>query len=123
MTIKEIRKISGLSQIAFGQKYNIPVQTIKKWEAEIDNPNHRTCPMYVNQLLERVVKMDFEGTSVLQGQPEKAEIDPALSNVIATLAIEDMYLSPDFVSKLQDVSEGRISSEDLRQEVLQKYAR
>lgn len=33
MTIKEIRKFSGLSQIEFGKKYNIPVQTIKKWEA------------------------------------------------------------------------------------------
>ena len=59
MKIKEIRKLSGLSQTAFGKYYNIPVSTIKKWEADPSNQNYRECPVYVNQLLERVVKTDF----------------------------------------------------------------
>ena len=59
MTIKEIRKITGLSQADFGEYYNIPLPTIKKWESTPDNQNHRNCPPYVNQLLERVVKIDF----------------------------------------------------------------
>ena len=59
MTIKEIRGLTGLSQLDFGRYYNIPLPTIKKWESKPDNQNHRDCPAYVNQLLERVVKIDF----------------------------------------------------------------
>lgn len=59
MTIKEIRGLTGLSQQDFGRYYNIPLPTIKKWESKPDNQNHRDCPVYVNQLLERVVKIDF----------------------------------------------------------------
>ena len=62
MTIKEIRNLSGLSQAAFSAKYNIPIATIKKWEAPRDNPNYRECPSYVNQLLERAVRYDLEVT-------------------------------------------------------------
>ena len=59
MTIKEIRGLTGLSQVDFGEYYNIPLPTIKKWESKPDKKNHRSCPLYVNQLLERVVKIDF----------------------------------------------------------------
>lgn len=59
MTIKEIRNLTGLSQADFGELYNIPLPTIKKWELSPNNQNHRKCPLYVNQLLERVVKIDF----------------------------------------------------------------
>ena len=59
MTIKQIRAISGLSQMKFGQKYGIPRRTIESWECDKDNPNYRQCPDYVRKLLERVVKEDF----------------------------------------------------------------
>ena len=59
MKIKEIRKMTSLSQADFGKYYNIPLSTIKKWESTPDNQNYRECPIYVNQLLERVVKADF----------------------------------------------------------------
>lgn len=59
MTIKEIRELSGLTQAKFGEYYGIPVPTIKKWESSPDTPNHRKCPVYVNKLLEKAVKMDF----------------------------------------------------------------
>lgn len=59
MTIKEIRALTGMSQVDFGKYYNIPLSTIKKWESSFESPNHRNCPLYVNQLLERVVKIDF----------------------------------------------------------------
>ncbi len=59
MTIKEIRNLTGLSQANFGEYYNIPLPTIKKWESDPENQNHRNCPSYVKQLLERVVKIDF----------------------------------------------------------------
>ena len=60
MTIKEIRKLTGLTQIKFSEYYNIPLPTIKKWESKSNNPNHRECPVYVKQLLEKAVKADFK---------------------------------------------------------------
>ena len=60
MTIKEMRQLTGLSQSDFGKYYNIPLPTIKKWESSPDNQNYRECPKYVNQLLERAVRADFE---------------------------------------------------------------
>ncbi len=59
MTIKEIRNLTGLTQAEFGKNYNIPLSTIKKWEMNKDNSSYRECPLYVNQLLEKVVKIDF----------------------------------------------------------------
>lgn len=44
-------------------------------------------------------------------------------NVVATMAIEDMYLSKEFVNELLKVSKGEKTSEQLRQEVLKKYGR
>ena len=59
MTIKEIRQLTGLTQAAFGNFYNIPLSTIKKWESTPGNPNYRECPIYVNRLLEKAVILDF----------------------------------------------------------------
>lgn len=44
-------------------------------------------------------------------------------NVVATMAIEDMYLSKEFVNELLKVSKGEKTSEQLRQAVLKKYMR
>ena len=44
-------------------------------------------------------------------------------DVVATMAIEDMYLSREFVTELIKVSQGKRTSESLRQEVIKKYAR
>ena len=42
-------------------------------------------------------------------------------NVVATMAIEDMYLSREFVEELIKVANGEKTSEQLRQEVINKY--
>ncbi|MBE5910900.1 helix-turn-helix domain-containing protein [Pseudobutyrivibrio sp.] len=55
MTIKEMRQLLGLSQVKFGQKYNIPVRTVQHWE-----DGDRKCPDYVLLLLERCVLEDAE---------------------------------------------------------------
>ena len=52
--IREIRKISGLSQAKFGEKYGIPKRTIESWEM-----GERECPGYVLELLRRAVNEDF----------------------------------------------------------------
>ena len=39
------------------------------------------------------------------------------------MAIENMYLSNDFIKELLKVSRGEKTSEELRQEVIEQYAR
>ena len=55
MTIRQMRELLGMSQKAFGDKYNIPMRTIQNWEG-----GQRECPVYVLNLLERVVWEDYE---------------------------------------------------------------
>jgi putative transcriptional regulator len=55
MELKEMRKLLGLSQSAFGKRYNIPVRTIQDWES-----GRRKAPIYVIELLERAVVDDFK---------------------------------------------------------------
>ena len=43
--------------------------------------------------------------------------------VVATMAVEDMYLSKDFIGKLEKIATEELSSEEVRQEVIKKYAR
>lgn len=54
MEIKEIRKLTGLSQVKFGEKYHIPTRTIQEWES-----GRRKPADYIIELLEFKVKMDF----------------------------------------------------------------
>ena len=44
-----------------------------------------------------------------------------IRNVVATMAIENMYLNRDFISELTQVDKGEKTTEELRQEVLKKY--
>ena len=54
MTVKEIRKITGLSQAAFAAKYEIPTRTVEDWESGARKP----AP-YLVKLLERAVCEDY----------------------------------------------------------------
>ena len=55
MTITEIRAISGLNKTKFAEKYNIPYRTLQDWESGKNKP-----PTYVELLLEKVVRYEFE---------------------------------------------------------------
>lgn len=46
LTIKNIRKQTGLSRTAFSQKYNIPLRTLEEWES-----GRRTPPVYIPRML------------------------------------------------------------------------
>lgn len=48
-----LRKLTGLSQTAFGQRYDIPMRTIQNWENGVSVP-----PDYVIGLLRRAVEQD-----------------------------------------------------------------
>lgn len=43
--------------------------------------------------------------------------------VVATMAVEDMYLPDDFIKKLEKIAAGEVSSVDVIQEVITEYAR
>ena len=54
MTIKEIRKKTGLSQSEFGEKLGgIPLRTIQNWES-----GARECAPYLLELIEYKVEHD-----------------------------------------------------------------
>lgn len=50
LVIKELRKITGLSQAEFAKKFHIPVGTLAHWEQEI-----RTPPEYVVYMIAKIV--------------------------------------------------------------------
>lgn len=54
MTIREIRKLTGLSAQKFGDLYGIPLRTVQNWERGIRQP-----PEYVLVLLEKAVRSDL----------------------------------------------------------------
>lgn len=54
---------------------------------------------------------------------ENTKQNRAVQSVVATMAIENMHLSKEFVNELIKVANGEKSSEELRQEVIKKYAR
>lgn len=47
MTIKELRKATGMTQKAFGEYFNIPHRTIQNWEG-----GQSVCPVYLLELIE-----------------------------------------------------------------------
>lgn len=49
MSIKELRAVTGLSQVAFGRRFLVPVRSIVNWETP--GTNHRDCPPYVRMLI------------------------------------------------------------------------
>lgn len=57
MNIKELRKLSGMTQQAFGDYFNIPLRSIQNWEG-----GQRQCPEYLLDLMqyklenERIIK-------------------------------------------------------------------
>lgn len=54
LSIKELRKRTGLTQSAFAIKYKIPQRSLQNWEY-----GKRKCSETINYLLERVVRTDY----------------------------------------------------------------
>ena len=53
---------------------------------------------------------------------KRTKATESVRDVVATMAVEGMYLSKDFIEELIKVTEGKKTSEELRQEVIRKYA-
>lgn len=54
---------------------------------------------------------------------ENTDANRKLAQVIASMAIEEMYVNKEFATELMKVSNGEKTTEELRQEVIKKYAR
>lgn len=54
MTVKELRTITGLSQVDFGKKYHIPRRTVENWESGSRKPSET-----ILYLLGRVVISEY----------------------------------------------------------------
>ena len=53
---------------------------------------------------------------------ENTEAGRKVQQVAATMAMEDMYVSKEFIEKLLKVSKGEMTTDDLIQELNKKYA-
>lgn len=53
MKIKELRKITGLTQAEFSQKYRIKKRTLENWEG-----GQRKTPETIEYLLERLIELE-----------------------------------------------------------------
>lgn len=54
---------------------------------------------------------------------ENTQKNREIKKVVATMAIENMYFSEDFLNEIVKISKGEKTYEELRQEVIKKYAR
>ncbi len=54
---------------------------------------------------------------------KNTEAGRKVQQVAATMAISDMYVSKEFIEKLLKVSEGEMTTDDLIQELNDKYAK
>jgi hypothetical protein len=54
---------------------------------------------------------------------ENTDSNRKLAQVIASMAIEEMYVNKEFMKELIKVSNGEKTTEELRQEIIKKYAR
>ena len=54
MEFKELRKLSGMTQKAFAEYFEIPKRTIESWDA-----GERKCPEYLLKLM--IYKLTKEG--------------------------------------------------------------
>lgn len=63
MTVREMRKLMGLSQSKFAAYLEIPVRTLQQWEI-----NERTPPPYVPKMIERILRLEGK-----LGEPEEKQ--------------------------------------------------
>lgn len=55
MSIKNLRKATGMSQQEFARHFNISLRTLQQWEQERSSP-----PVYLEDLLKRILVLERE---------------------------------------------------------------
>lgn len=59
MSVKEIRKRTGLTQKKFSELYHIPLETLRSWESSATSTLTQGLSPYVLELLDHRVRADF----------------------------------------------------------------
>ena len=65
MTVKELRKASGMSMKRFAEYFGIPYRTVQNWEAGVNK-----CPEYLLKLM----KYNLENEGLISKEPPKGYI-------------------------------------------------
>ena len=108
--MKELRKRTGLTQKAFSEKYNIPLQTIKQWESNVNSSSYRKPPEYVKHLLARLVAIDFPANVNVK---EPASNDPLVMGArdsAGNMKLWFRYLRKEFENGKCRITEDRLES-------------
>ena len=96
MTIKELRKITGLSQEMFSMKYGIPRRTLEDWES-----GKRTPPDYVKDMLKLIITR-LEGDSYIMETSRETEHDQCVGLTEYDINIG---IDSDFTDVAEDILE------------------
>ena len=96
MSVKEIRKKTGLSQREFAEKYRIPLQTLKQWESSKGSSSHRKPPEYVEFLLSEVTQRSNKGEGKCAGKKKsEPEANTVYRNVPSNKVIHTIRAARD----------------------------
>lgn len=96
MSVKEIRKKTGLSQREFAEKYQIPLQTLKQWESDEGSSSHRKPPEYVELLLSEVTHLSNKGEGKCAGEKNsEPDTNAVYSNVPSNKIIHTIRAARD----------------------------
>lgn len=95
MLIKELRKITGLTQAEFAKKFHIPAGTLAHWEQGIRKP-----PEYVVYMMAKIVYMERNPMLENRGLEAMKEASKIASeNGIANMSLDEINAEIDAVRK------------------------
>ena len=97
--IRELRKVSGLSQTSFAQKFEIPTSTLQDWEH-----NRRTPPIYVVGMIDKILSTEnnnkiFSGNSILN-KAKSAKDNDEFYTTYETVEKELAHYTVEFKNKI-----------------------
>ena len=101
-TVKELRKMTNMSQNKFASYLEIPVANIQHWEQGVSAP-----PSYLIALISRVMKHD----GYIKNELSPAEID-AIRQTRATLSLEQMRMDECDILEIKKLVAGQITREE-----------
>ena len=88
MKIRDIRKMTGLSQREFANKYSIPLPTLQHWERDFTQP-----PKYFLQLIEESVCADQKETLCFKGKYGETYMYSPDNNTIMNETGDKLYIT------------------------------
>lgn len=76
LTVHELRTRTGLSQVEFSAKYDIPTRTVQNWEMHENDPTKgREMVPWVLRMLNRIVREDFPEAFGHGASPEFGKLE------------------------------------------------